>query len=271
MNLELLGLGGGGALALRAVFGPAAGEVGEALRRWTEYRLKNVGRVVEAAASRLEDPDLPGAVAPRVAMRLLEEGSYAEDPLVIEYLGGVLASSRNPDGGGTRGASWLSVVARMSNEDVLVHYVLYGCLRRTCIEQDLQPPYTRLDRHRLLAFIPADVIFESMAYTNDFDRMYQNRIVDSLYWLEREGLVGEWSWGQGLAHSRWDLKTSLSRGLVFEPSAAGIQLFVWGQGRGEERRFLNEFDTFVDPMVDMPSLDVLLSSLELLRIHPAGG
>ncbi len=80
--------GGGG--VLRKVVGPAVDEIAEGLRRWTSFRVGNVKRIAEAADRKMTDDDDGGEVHPRIAHRLLEEGSFCDDDLMVEYLGGVL-------------------------------------------------------------------------------------------------------------------------------------------------------------------------------------
>src|SRR4051794_14534377 len=83
-----------GSRTVDKVLGPSAEHLGEILNeRLTEFRARNIGRVIEAA-DRKGGRD--GTVPPRVAHRLLEDGSYCDDELMAEYLGGVLAGSRTP-------------------------------------------------------------------------------------------------------------------------------------------------------------------------------
>lgn len=51
-------------------------------------------RIFENADRQLSDEPVDGRVSPRVLRKVLQEGSFIEDELAAEYLGGVLASSR---------------------------------------------------------------------------------------------------------------------------------------------------------------------------------
>src|SRR2546430_14920034 len=81
---------------LYKVLGPTADYLGEGLQGLAEQRVQNLQRVL-AHADRKLGPDAEGrsgAVPPRVLKGVLEEGSYWDDELGAEYIGGVLASSR---------------------------------------------------------------------------------------------------------------------------------------------------------------------------------
>lgn len=127
---QWLAVGGGSAWAARKLFGGSLDVVGEALERWTRSRLENVGRITENALKKSgSDLERPGVVPARVAMRVFDEGSYSDDDVVIEYLGGVLASSRTPQGRDDRGNTWTKLVAGLSTYELRYHYICYRLLR----------------------------------------------------------------------------------------------------------------------------------------------
>ena len=107
------------------VLGPSADEIGEALRRYTAYRLRNVGRIVSNADAKTDDSEEDVIVNPRVARVLIEEGSYCDDDLMANYLGGVLASSRTRDGRDDRAVTWSRLITDLSALQVRAHYLLY--------------------------------------------------------------------------------------------------------------------------------------------------
>src|SRR5205823_3226803 len=61
----------------------------------------------------------------------LEEGSYWDDELGAEYLGGVLASSRTEAPRDDRSASLIALVSRLSTYALRVHYLMYAGARPT--------------------------------------------------------------------------------------------------------------------------------------------
>lgn len=108
---------------LSRVFGKSADSLGDALGRWTDYRLRNVGRIVDAADRR--SPGDNAAVAPRIAHRIIEDGSFCDDELMAEYLGGLLATARTPSGRDDRAITWTSLVTQMSVFEIRAHYLIY--------------------------------------------------------------------------------------------------------------------------------------------------
>lgn len=107
------------------VLGPSADAVGETLRGYTGYRLRNVLRIIDRAVAKSRSVDEDSAVSLRVAHVLLADGSYCDDDLVADYLGGLLAASRTPQGRDDRAAAWSKVVTGLSSLQVRAHYLLY--------------------------------------------------------------------------------------------------------------------------------------------------
>jgi hypothetical protein len=112
-------------IPLARVLGPSADAVGEALRRYTEYRLRNVQRIVQCADAKSGSPDEGAVVNLRVAHVILEDGSYCDDELTASYLGGLLAGSRTPRGQDDRAVPWSKVVTSLSSLQIRAHYLLY--------------------------------------------------------------------------------------------------------------------------------------------------
>jgi len=86
------------------VLGDTADYLGAGLKNWTERRAENVQKILKRADERLTDEERKkGAVPPRVIKGVLEDGSFADDPLVQSYFGGVLAASRSANARDDRG------------------------------------------------------------------------------------------------------------------------------------------------------------------------
>lgn len=69
-------------IPLARVAGPTADAVSEALRGYTEYRLRNVQTIVECADAKCSSLEVGGTVKARVAHVVLADGSYCDDALV---------------------------------------------------------------------------------------------------------------------------------------------------------------------------------------------
>jgi hypothetical protein len=216
-----------GGLTLRKLFGPAAGEVGEALRRWTEYRLRNVGRIAENAESKLADPDEPGAVNPRVAMYVLEQGCWSDDEIVTDYLGGVLAASKVADGTDDAGTTWAALIARLPKAHLRTHYILYRTLRDALMGQEINLGSEDDAKSRAKMYLP----FEVWANAMDLEGLRQDawNLFDETIWsLHSENLIGnEIKFGGG---SHLSIPNA-EPGLIWYPSVHGVRLFLWAHGR----------------------------------------
>src|SRR5213595_3176893 len=95
-GLAVLGAAIGTKDLIVKVLGPTAEYLGGGLKDWTQRRVANLARTFSAAARKLpESPSPDEAVPPRVLRAVMNDASFAEDPVMAEYFGGVLASSRS--------------------------------------------------------------------------------------------------------------------------------------------------------------------------------
>lgn len=77
---------------LQKLLGPTADYLGAGLKDFTQKRVEAIGRIFASAQSKLGDKaEKPGEVPPKVLKSVINEGSYASDPLAVEYFGGILA------------------------------------------------------------------------------------------------------------------------------------------------------------------------------------
>jgi hypothetical protein len=108
------------------MFGPAADQIGAYLEQKAYYRFNNAQRIAEKAqrkATELGKED--GNISQRLSYVMLEDGTYSDDELMAEYLGGVLAAGRSPSGKDDRGVTWTKLVTSMSSLQLRAHFVLY--------------------------------------------------------------------------------------------------------------------------------------------------
>jgi hypothetical protein len=112
------------------LFGPTLDSIGQALSRFTDYRLKNAEKITEKAirkAGRALDEE--GSVHPRVAHRLIEEGSYIDDDVMQEYVAGLLVGNRRTKYQATdRAAYFVNLVASLTAAQVQIHHAVYSAL-----------------------------------------------------------------------------------------------------------------------------------------------
>src|SRR4051812_5190490 len=98
------------------ILGPPARAMGTSLESLVEFCAANVGRIFRNAGQKLGPSlDEPGSVPPRVLARIIDDGAFADDTLLVDYLGGVLASAKTPEGRDDRAVMWSSQVGRLSS------------------------------------------------------------------------------------------------------------------------------------------------------------
>jgi hypothetical protein len=228
-GLTVLGTALGSKELVGKILGPTADYLGAGMRDWTERSVKNVGRVFEKAKGRLGDKiDTPGAVPPKVLKGILEEGPFCDDELAAEYFGGVLASSRTEVGRDDRGASFISLIGRLSSYQIRSHFAFYSIIREI-YQGSTENIGTSHGRLRLSTFIPFTAYVPAM----EFDGRENVPAILShvMFGLSREALIAE----QFMYGTKEVLHYALANGpgIVFAPSALGVELFLWAHGRND--------------------------------------
>jgi hypothetical protein len=204
---------------LKSVLGPPAEALGDALRRTVAYRTRNFGRIVEKANTRLHGKDNNGTVNLRVAFSLLEEGSLCDDELMAEYLGGLLAGSKSPDGRDDRAVTWTRIVTGLSSFQIRAHYLLYRDLA-VCLHEeapDLDLSY-KTEMKKVSIYLDRDEFeIALVASTQDNSEDSEAILRHAIHGLCRAGLVNDsWAYGRSL--------------LRITPTGRGIELYGWVLG-----------------------------------------
>jgi hypothetical protein len=219
---------------LAKLLGPSADEVAQALQRFTETKLRNVGRVVEAAERKTSScAEGGGAVPLRVALRVLDEGAYADNDLVVEYLGGVLASSRTPGGRDDRGNTFIALVSRLSTYQLRTHYIFYSEFQRLLHGQQIElRDADEVDASGQI-FVPHTVWHEAMDYGRGEDPLIIGS--STMWWLRREQLL-DWGGDGDPAYlesiSRYQNYSFPESGTIALPTIPGVELYLWALGKG---------------------------------------
>ncbi len=239
---------GGLAWAGKKLLGPLLDDIAEGWRqRHEEYRRQNFDRILEKAARKAGNAILSdGAVPPRVAAHVFDEGSWCEDEVMAEYLGGILAASRSNDQRDDRGSTWAGLVTRLSTFEIRSHYLIYECLRRGLAGQQVNLRRRKELRQAGLVWFSTKEYCDAMQLD---DPEYALSVLGhSFFGLAREQLIGN-EWGAATPSALKDeglLPTSADvpneEGVVVRASAPGIELYLWGHGRG-----MGLLDVFVDP------------------------
>jgi hypothetical protein len=210
------------------VLGPSADEIGEALRRYTAYKLRNVGRIVEDADAKSSANPVGGIVNARLAYILLEEGSLCDDELMANYLGGVLAGSRSPDGRDDRAIAWSRVITSLSSLQIKAHYLLYrewaARLRGVPINRMMN-----INLYKVRMNLELDEFLDALTSSTDVER--EAALNHSIAGLARMGLINEKYWW--VSHGKLDfiaLGRPFKRTLSVQATPTGLELYGWAQG-----------------------------------------
>ena len=236
-GLAILGSALGGAKIIEKILGPTAEYLGDGLHNWTKRRVHNVAGIFTNAGSKLGDRiDEPGSIPLRVLKEILDEGSYCDDPLMAEYFGGVLASSRTQISRDDRGAYWTSLVARLSTYQIRSHFLIYRAIydrfQSPNFDFDINDPG---ERPKLSVLIPYSEYWRSMDFTNPKELSQVDSLLShALFGLHREGLIESFHYG-----NKENLKIHIGRqfipdegGIWITPSSLGMELFSWVNGQG---------------------------------------
>lgn len=211
-----------GTRLLGRVLGPSADVLGEALAGWTERRMDNVRNIALRADRKAHGRR--GAVNPRVANRILDDGSYVDDEVMAEYYAGILASSKTPDGHDDMGQPWVALVAALSSAQIRLHYVLYRAWARELFDSPLSLNFGEGRSQAFLRAEVSDVLVAIGSLSSDVNGVLTHAVTG----LVRAGLIADnYRWGAPKNHaSRWLAE------LEVVPTPAGMDLYGWAVGHG---------------------------------------
>jgi hypothetical protein len=230
MNEILVAIGGGltGGKILEKLLGPTAEYLGQGMLTFAKRRSENIQRIFSNAGKKLGDRiESPGSVPPRVLAGVLNEGSYREDKLDVEYFGGVLASARTSISRDDRAASNVALVSRLTTYQLRSHYILYRTIKRLFNGTNIavSSPAGRLSLELL---IPLSVYSTAMDFSEEEDNW--SLLHHAMSGLGHEDLIekqGTWNGGP-IAYSIRPESEDIS----VTPSVRGIELFLAAYGFG---------------------------------------
>ncbi len=236
MEPTTVGLGAIGAYLAKDVvaklLGPTADYLGTGLKDFTQHRIENIGKVLSNASKKLDSQlEKPGQVPPRILKAVINEASYCEDPLVLEYFGGVLASSRTESGRDDRGVRLAKVVDNLSVYQIRTHYLLYSTIA-TLFSYSGKRFGTSETRRQLQVFLPIQGYVDSMMFSQE---EWDNPQILTHIWhgLFSDDLIeDQWRFGNQEALKKIFARAP-SPGIVCTPSALGAELFLWAFGYGD--------------------------------------
>lgn len=220
---------------LLRVLGPTADYFGEQLvdlvEKLNPRRRETLAKILARARTINEGQgdDVEGEVPPRVFRNIIDEGTFVDDDLAAEYLGGLLASSKVPSGRDNRGVALTALVNRLSLYSLRTHYILYAAAREVLRGKDEAPlNFTEDAKKRIRIYTPYSVYYEAMAFT--LKETPDVAINHALFALQRERLIHDnCSWGD-VTHIVHMVPDATDGGIIFTPSLPGIEFFMWAHG-----------------------------------------
>lgn len=221
---KLAGLGGGGFVA-KELLKPTLQHYGGRILDGVKAR-ENMIRVLGRAEAKLGDstPSDPGEAAPRVVLRFLEEAPFAEDEVMAEYLGGILASARLGGREDDRGVAMVALIRDLSVHALRMHWSLYNTMRQLYHPSELTVGFNAAE---LATFVPFAQLLEDLHIQND--PMALGYVVSAWNALKRNDLVDfEGMGGRSVLQKR--SPGVPGDGIIFKPTMAGTELYLWALG-----------------------------------------
>lgn len=250
-GLALLGSAVGGAKIVEKILGPTSEYLGSGLRTWTEKRVQNVAAIFNKAQHKLgSDINREGSVPPKVLKEILDEGSFCDNELTAEYFGGILASSRSPNGRDDRGATYLRLTAELSTYQIRFHYICYFWWRHLYVGSGLRPTFGD-ELRKMWLFLPYLFLLPAMEFGASEPPL--DILLHCTSGLARAGLIEIDLWGTpehintfGKARGWTEVTTG---GITVCPTQFGIDFFLWAIGAGSVSR-----SDFLAPGLQLPTL-----------------
>lgn len=233
---------------LNKMLGPTADYLGESLRDFAQKRAQNVGRIFGNAEQKLGGKiDHPGQVPPKVLKTIINEGSYSDDEIAVEYFGGILASSRTEQGRDDRGARIGKILDGLSVYQIRTHYIVYTMIRKLFKDSDYKFYYD--DRPRMEIFIPWDSYVGAMEFSESEMDQFNSILSHSFFGLNTDDLIETFQYGPE-DHIKKLYAEAQGGGIIVSPSAFGAELYLWGYGQGDkDLAFILNDDEFIDMKV----------------------
>lgn len=245
MNFDLVEAVGSG-WAARKMFGPTLDQIGQDIRSgYSEQRTKIAARILSNARQRLGDQiNDEGKIHPRVALKVLEEGTWSDDAVSAEYFGGILAAARSSDGSGDRGIIWANMITGLSEYDLLLHYLIYSGFRQIHLGNQNINPGAELELQKHALYLP----MSDLASAGEGGKLCF-QLGDSLRALRREDLVGpNYAYGPPETLDRL-VKSVPGEGIALTLSASGADLFMWANA------YRNALANYLNPAIDCTPVD----------------
>jgi len=218
---------------IQKLLGPTADYLGNGLRDLTQKRAENVARIFQRAEAKLsKEKHDTGSVPPKVLKTIINDGSYNDDDIAVEYFGGVLASSKTELGRDDRGARIAKHVDEMSTYQLRTHFLIYSTIKH--LFKDKGFLFNMNDRVKMEVFIPFSQYSHLMEFTNEELAKADTLLRHTLFGLANDGLIeNNFQYGSKDSMVKRVPKAEFD-GFVCQPSALGAELYLWAFGEGDK-------------------------------------
>lgn len=132
----------GAAFVAQKLFGKTLDEMGDDLNK--VYK-SNRDKLLAKAAKKVANPEDGAKPNLRVARDVIWNGAVTDDEVCAEYFGGLLASSRSPDGKDDSALIYVDCIKALSSKQLHLHFIIYACLEALLLKSG-KPINPGLDR-----------------------------------------------------------------------------------------------------------------------------
>lgn len=218
---------------IQKLLGPTADYLGEGLKDFTQKRVENVGRIFHNAEAKLGDKrNIGGSVPPKVLKTIINDGSYNDDSIAVEYFGGVLASSKSEQGRDDRGARMARIVDELSTYQLRTHFLVYSTIKNIFGKKGFQ--FNMDDRSKMQIFLPYPFYAQAMGFSAEEKAKADTLLRHTFFGLSNDGLIEDNFQYGPKEHMIKQAPKAEHDGVVCCPSALGAELFLWAFGEGDK-------------------------------------
>jgi hypothetical protein len=242
---------------LQKLLGPTAEYLGGELAEFTKKRSDNIGKIFQNANKKLGNKvETEGSVPPKVLKGIINDASFNDDKIAIEYFGGVLASSRTKDGRDDRGARMIKIVDELSTYQLRTHYLIYKTVKELFKSKVDNSLSTSEGRNKMEIFIPFNHYIGLMDFSEEELINIEPIIRHIFFGLSNDGLIeNNFSYGNSEDIISKAKKSTFAKdgGIICQPSALGAELFLWAYGESNKSLEYIFDNNFKPHMEDMPT------------------
>jgi hypothetical protein len=218
---------------LKKILGPTADYLGQELKELTKNRIETIGKIFRNAEKKLGHKiEEEGSIPPKVLKYVLGDASFNNDSLAIDYIGGILASSRSKEGRDDRGARVANIIESLSTYQLRTHYLIYLTIKN--LFSDANFSLANEDRAKMKIFIPLTSYIQAMDFSSSEKDILASLLSHTFFGLHSENLIEEaFQYGDETACKKHYPEAS-EAGIICQPSALGTELLLWAFGHPDK-------------------------------------